>query len=45
MKVSLGKIVTAWQLFMEESKEDLDTDESLSGEDSDSLTKNEECGN
>ena len=30
--------------FMEESKEELDTDESLSGEDSDSLTENEECG-
>ena len=30
--------------FMDESKEDLNTDESLSGEDSDSLTKNEECG-
>ena len=29
--------------FMEESKEELDTDESLSGEDSDSLTENEEC--
>ena len=29
---------------MEESEEDLDTDESLSGEDSDSLTENEECG-
>ena len=30
--------------FMEESEEELDTDESLSGEDSDSLTENEECG-
>ena len=30
--------------FMEESKEELDTDESLSGEDSDSLTENEERG-
>ena len=30
--------------FMEESKEELDTDESLSREDSDSLTENEECG-
>ena len=30
--------------FMEESKEELDTDESLSGEDSDSLTVNEERG-
>ena len=30
--------------FMDESKEDLNTDERLSGEDSDSLTKNEECG-
>ena len=30
--------------FMEESKEELDTDKSLSGEDSDSLTENEECG-
>ena len=31
--------------FMEESNwEELDTDESLSGEDSDSLTENEECG-
>ena len=30
--------------FMEESKEELDTDESLSGKDSDSLTENEECG-
>ena len=30
--------------FMEESEEDLDTDESLSGEDSDSLTENEEHG-
>ena len=30
--------------FMEQSKEELDTDESLSGEDSDSLTANEECG-
>ena len=30
--------------FMEESNEDLDTDESLSREDSDSFTKNEECG-
>ncbi|CAH3174988.1 unnamed protein product [Porites evermanni] len=29
--------------FMEESEEELDTDESLSGEDSDSLTENEEC--
>ena len=28
---------------MGESKEELDTDESLSGEDSDSLTENEEC--
>ena len=30
--------------FMEESEEELDTDESLSGEDSDSLTENEEHG-
>ena len=30
--------------FMEESEEELDTDESLSGEDSDSLTENEERG-
>ena len=30
--------------FMEESKEELDTDESLSEEDSDSLTENEESG-
>ena len=30
--------------FMEESEEELDTDKSLSGEDSDSLTENEECG-
>ena len=31
--------------FIEESNwEELDTDESLSGEDSDSLTENEECG-
>ena len=30
--------------FMEESKEELETDESLSGEDSDCLTENEECG-
>ena len=30
--------------FMEEIKEELDTDESLSGEDSDSLTENEEGG-
>ena len=30
--------------FMEESEEELDTDESLSGEDSDSLTVNEERG-
>ena len=30
--------------MVEESKEELDTDESLSGEDSDSLTENEECG-
>ena len=30
--------------FMEESEEELDTDESLSGEDSDSLTGNEERG-
>ena len=30
--------------FMEESEQDLDTDESLSGEDSDSLTENEEHG-
>ena len=30
--------------FMEESKEELDTDLSLPGEDSDSLTENEECG-
>ena len=29
--------------MVEESKEELDTDESLSGEDSDSLTENEEC--
>lgn len=28
--------------FMEESEEELDTDESLSGEDSDRLTENEE---
>ena len=30
--------------FMEESEEELDTDESVSGEDSDSLTENEERG-
>ncbi|KAM7428431.1 hypothetical protein ABFA07_020592 [Porites harrisoni] len=30
--------------FMEESEEELDTDESLSGEDSDSLTENAERG-
>ena len=30
--------------FMEKSEEQLDTDKSLSGEDSDSLTENEECG-
>ena len=30
--------------FMEENEEELDTDESLSGEDSDSLTENEERG-
>jgi len=30
--------------FMEESEEELDTDKSLSGENSDSLTENEECG-
>ena len=30
--------------FMEKSEEELDTDKSLSGEDSDSLTENEECG-
>ena len=30
--------------FMEESEEELDTDESLSEEDSDSLTENEEHG-
>ena len=30
--------------FMEESEEELDTDESLSEEDSDSLTENEERG-
>ena len=30
--------------MVEESKEELDTDESLSGEDSDSLTENEERG-
>ena len=31
--------------FMEESEEKLDTDDkSLSGEDSDSLTENEDCG-
>ena len=42
-----GLITTAQDYldgFMEESKEELDTDESLSGEDSDSLTENEECG-
>ena len=30
--------------FVKESEEELDTDESLSWEDSDSLTENEECG-
>ena len=30
--------------FMEKSEEELDTDKSLSGEESDSLTENEECG-
>ena len=30
--------------FMEESEEEPHTDESLSGEDTDSLTENEECG-
>ena len=30
--------------FMEKSEEELETDKSLSGEDSDSLTENEECG-
>ena len=30
--------------FMEESEEELDTDESLSGEDSENLTENEERG-
>jgi len=31
--------------FMEESEEELDTDdESLAGEDGDSLTENEDCG-
>ena len=30
--------------FMEKSEEELDTGKSLSGEDSDSLTENEECG-
>ena len=30
--------------FMEESEEELDTDETLSGENSDSLTENEERG-
>ena len=30
--------------FMEKSEEELDTNKSLSGEDSDSLTENEECG-
>ena len=42
-----GLITTAQDYldgFMDESKEELDTDESLSGEDSDSLTENEECG-
>ena len=42
-----GLITTAQDYldgFMGESKEELDTDESLSGEDSDSLTENEECG-
>ena len=42
-----GLITTAQDYldgFMEESKEEVDTDESLSGEDSDSLTENEECG-
>ena len=29
---------------MKKSEEELDTDKSLSGEDSDSLTENEECG-
>ena len=45
---SLGAPVTTAQDyldgFMEESKEELDTDETLSGEDSDSLTENEEYG-
>ena len=30
--------------FMEESEEEMDTDESLSGEDSENLTENEERG-
>ena len=30
--------------FMEKSEEELNTDKSLSEEDSDSLTENEECG-
>ena len=35
---------TIYKVLLEESEEELDTGKSLSGEDSDSLTENEECG-